>query len=374
MIDRVQRINKSPRFGRGLFLAPAIASSQPHKFATDDVYLMNPSSKESPMRAKCLIPAIFAIAIVGCAKSQNQPASTAMQPTKSIENDQQVDAGEVKVKLEQTPPPVRKTIERELAASGELEDISKQTSSGKTIYEVDIFAKAGGKLEVRVAEDGSVISKIKEGANGEEKAEASAQDASFRQKFDVEKEDLKPTGKNQWLTIQPGRVQKLKSGIDSLTITILPDTKTIDGVKVGILEERETKDGKLIEVSRNYFATDDETGDVYYFGEDVDNYKDGKIVDHESAWHAGEKGARFGLMIPAKPKVGDKFYQEIAPKVAMDRVEIVAVDEPLTTPAGTFKCLHLKETTPLEGEVSHKWYAPGIGMVKDDEFELAEKP
>ena len=44
-------------------------------------------------------------------------------------------------------------------------------------------------------------------------------------------------------------------------------------------------------------------------------------------------------------------------------------------PAGTFEhCLHLKETTPLEGDVSHKWYAPGVGMVKDDEFELAERP
>ncbi len=117
------------------------------------------------------------------------------------------------------------------------------------------------------------------------------------------------------------------------------------------------------------------TGDVYYFGEDVDNYKDGKIINHESAWLAGKKGARFGLMIPGKPKVGDKFYQEIAPKVALDRVEVVSVDETVKTPAGTFyHCLRLRETTPLEADVSHKYYAPGVGMVKDDEFELTEKP
>ena len=206
------------------------------------------------------------------------------------------------------------------------------------------------------------------------KKSASAMDAGWRDKFDVEAEDLRPTGNNPWLTIQPGRVQKMKHGIDTLTITILPQTQTINGIKCGVLEERETSHGQLEEVSRNFFATDAETGDVYYLGEDVDVYKNGKIVNHESEWHAGEKGARMGLMIPAKPKVGDKFYQEIAPKVAMDRVEVVAIDEPLTTPAGTFKCLHLKETTPLESEVSHKWYAPGIGMVKDDEFELAEKP
>src|SRR5437870_5091130 len=127
--------------------------------------------------------------------------------------------------------------------------------------------------------------------------------------------------------MRPGRVLKLRHGADSLTLTVLDDPVTVDGVKVGVLEERETKGGKLIEVSRNFFATHKDTGDVYYFGEDVDNYKDGKIISHDSAWRSGEKRARFGLMFPGKPKVGDKYYQEIAPKVAMDRVEIVSTDE-----------------------------------------------
>ena len=56
-------------------------------------------------------------------------------------------------------------------------------------------------------------------------------------------------------------------------------------------------------------------------------------------------------------------------------MEVVSVDETVKTPAGTFHhCVHLRETTPLEADVSHKYYAPGIGMIKDDEFELAEKP
>ena len=127
--------------------------------------------------------------------------------------------------------------------------------------------------------------------------------------------------------------------------------------------------------SRNFFATDRKTGDVYYFGEDVDNYMDGIVVNHESAWRSGVNGARFGLMIPAKPSLGEKFYQETAPRIAMDRVEIVSTDATVKTPAGTFDhCVHLRETTPLEGDVSHKYFAPGVGMVKDDEFELAERP
>jgi hypothetical protein len=202
-----------------------------------------------------------------------------------------------------------------------------------------------------------------------------SQAGAWRDRFDVNKKDLLPTGANAYITMQPGRVLRLEHGADTLTISILPETQEVDGVTTGILEERETKNGKLVEVSRNFMATDKNTGDVYYFGEDVDNYKNGKIVNHESAWRAGVAGARFGLMVPAKPIVGQAFYQEIAPKVAMDRVEIVSTTETVKTPAGTFdNCLHLRETTPLERDVSHKYYAPGVGIIKDDEFVLAERP
>jgi hypothetical protein len=196
----------------------------------------------------------------------------------------------------------------------------------------------------------------------------------WRDHFEVDKADLRPTGANAYITMQPGRVLRLKHGNDTLTVTVLADTKEIDGVTTGVLEERETKSGSLVEVSRNFMATDRTTGDVYYFGEDVDNYKNGKVVSHDSAWRAGAGGARFGLMIPARPAVGQMFYQEIAPKVAMDRVEVVSVDETVKTAAGAFEhCVHLRETTPLERDVSHKYYAPGIGIIKDDEFELAER-
>jgi hypothetical protein len=281
---------------------------------------------------------------------------------------------ETKVTVAQTPDAVRKTVQSELAGA-ELEDIARRTLDGKTVYETDII-RNGHKWEVLIGEDGRILSRLEEGA-AEKAADTSVDGqtkASWRDQFDVNKADLLPTGTNPYITMQPGRVLSLKNGIDTLTVTILPDTQEVDGVRAGVLEERETKNGQLVEVSRNFFATDRNTGDVYYFGEDVDNYKDGKIIDHESAWRAGALGARFGLMIPAKPIVGQKFFQEVAPKVALDRVEVVSIDETVKTPAGTFEhCVHLRETTPLESDVSHKYYAPGVGMIKDDEFELAKR-
>jgi hypothetical protein len=200
-------------------------------------------------------------------------------------------------------------------------------------------------------------------------------ETAWQDRFEVRKTDLLPTGDNPLIPMRPGRVLRLQHGRDTLTVTILSDTQQIDGVTTGILEERETKNGALAEVSRNFMATDRTTSNVYYFGEDVDNYKNGKVVRHESAWHAGVNGARFGLMMPAFPAAGQRFYQELAPKIAMDRVEVVSTDERVMTPAGIFEhCVHLRETTPLEGDVSHKYYAPGVGLIKDDQFELIARP
>jgi hypothetical protein len=140
-----------------------------------------------------------------------------------------------------------------------------------------------------------------------------------------------------------------------------------------IVEERETEGGQLAEVSRNYFAIDKTTGDVYYFGEDVDEYKNGKVTGHEGAWLSGVNGARFGLMVPAKPKVGDRYYQEIAPKVAMDRAEVLGISEQVKVPAGVFaNCLHTKESSGIESGSEDKWYAPDVGLIKDADFVLAK--
>ena len=43
------------------------------------------------------------------------------------------------------------------------------------------------------------------------------------------------------------------------------------------------------------------------------------------------------MMMPGSPKAGQKFYQELAPGVGMDRAEILSIAEKVVTPAGTFE-------------------------------------
>ena len=186
-------------------------------------------------------------------------------------------------------------------------------------------------------------------------------------------------GENAYFILKPGHRLKLEGSEHgarvTLDVTVLDETRVVDGVTTRVVEERESKNGALIEVSRNYLAFDPATRNVYYFGEDVDIYKSGRIVGHEGAWLSGVGGARYGLMMPGDPKVGMKYYQEQAPGVAMDRAEIVSLSDRLTTPSGTFTgCLRAKETTPLEkGAVEYKVYAPGVGLIKDGDLVLISR-
>lgn len=194
---------------------------------------------------------------------------------------------------------------------------------------------------------------------------------SYRDTFAIEPADLAPTGRNTYLILEPGYVMHLTAKDDSeradLTITVLNETKAIAGIVTRAVEERETEDGQLTEVSRNYYAISRTTGDVYYFGEEVDEYERGKVVGHEGTWLAGQGNNRFGLAMPGTAIVGERYYQEIAPDVAMDRAEIISVSDTLRTPAGRFdRVLKVEESDPLEsGVIEYKYYAPGIGLIRD---------
>lgn len=194
---------------------------------------------------------------------------------------------------------------------------------------------------------------------------------TYRDTFTVDKAALTDSGRSTYFVLEPGYRLTFRNGKDTLIVSVLTDTKMVDEVRTRVVEERETSGGQLAEVSKNYFAIDKTTGDVYYFGEDVDEYKNGKIVGHGGAWLSGVNGAKFGLMLPGKPQVGDRYYQEVAPKTAMDRAEVVSISEDVTVPAGAFKrCLRTRESTPLESGVGDKWYAPGVGLIKDAGFAL----
>jgi hypothetical protein len=183
---------------------------------------------------------------------------------------------------------------------------------------------------------------------------------------------LKTSGTNPYFVLQPGHQLQLEGGGQKLLITVLDETKVIDGVTTRVVEEREWKKGELHEVARNYFAFCEQTKDVFYFGEEVEFYENGKVVRRDGSWLAGVDGNKAGLMMPGSPKPKMRYYQELAPKAAMDRAEIISISETCKTPAGTFTgCMKVLEGSALEPLArEYKYHAPGIGLVADGDMKL----
>lgn len=185
------------------------------------------------------------------------------------------------------------------------------------------------------------------------------------------------TGNNDYFILEPGYQQILESkegkNFTRLIISVLNETRKIGNIETRIVEENESLNGQIIEISRNYFAFCKQTSSIYYFGEDVDIFKDGKIVDHSGAWIA-EGNNKSGVVMPGLILLGARYYQEIAPGIAMDRAEIISTSETIDTPAGKFtRVLKTEETTPLEPlNKEIKLYAPGIGLIKDENLLLVK--
>lgn len=218
-----------------------------------------------------------------------------------------------------------------------------------------------------------------DGGNGGGSMESNdGSDKLYTTSFMIENCTFSSTGANPFFILEPGYKQVFRGEEEGepaeLVITVLGDTKVVDGTETRVVEERESVDGELVEVSRNFFAICEETNSVFYFGEEVDDYEDGEVVSHEGSWLAGENDASAGIAMPGTVLLGSRYHQEIAPGVAMDRAEIVSIDETLETPAGNFEdVLAILETTPLEPDASEiKYYAAGVGLLQDEDLKLEE--
>ena len=140
---------------------------------------------------------------------------------------------------------------------------------------------------------------------------------------------------------------------------------TIAGVQVTVVEVSDFDDGELVEKTEDYYAQH-ESGVVYYLGERVDDYEDGKIVGHGGQWIAGENGGQVGLFMPVAPKVGDVFEQEQTPGVAMDRSTVLSTGNTVTVPAGTFTdCMEVEDYDPVGKTTQRKVYCRGVGLVRE---------
>jgi len=183
--------------------------------------------------------------------------------------------------------------------------------------------------------------------------------------------DFVPQVTNRWFPLKPGSVWRykgLKEGVKTTdTVTVTHQTKRILGVATTVVHDVVKVKGKPEEVTDDFYAQDRE-GNVWYFGEETEELNaQGKPTGTEGSFEAGVEGARAGVLIPGKPKVGLVGRQEFLKGEAEDHFEVLDLKASVSVPyVSTQKALRTREWTPLEpGTIDNKYYVRDVGTVRE---------
>jgi hypothetical protein len=146
-------------------------------------------------------------------------------------------------------------------------------------------------------------------------------------------------------------------------VTLLPDTRIIEwqGQQVETLVSQYTAylDGRIHEVAYDFYAQADD-GSVWYFGEDVFNFKEGYIADTHGTWIAGKDGPA-AMIMPSDPKVGDVYRPENIPGFVFEEVAVKSTDKTIDGPLGPIHGGLIVEELHMDGTTEDKTFAPGYG-------------
>ena len=181
---------------------------------------------------------------------------------------------------------------------------------------------------------------------------------------------------NRWLPLTPGTqfVYEGSAIVDEegrqprrVVTTVTDLSKVLDGVRTLLISEKDYTSGELSEPELAFFAQDN-AGNVWLVGEYPEEYENGKF-DKAPAWISGQKGARAGITMKAKPQLATPDYaQGFAPPPVdfTDRGRVYKTHQKTCTPVECYEnVLVTEEFNPDEpGAFQLKYYASGVGNVR----------
>lgn len=161
---------------------------------------------------------------------------------------------------------------------------------------------------------------------------------------------------NPWFPLAPGSGWTYDAPGGGTVEVAVTGTEVVAGVEAtAVATVERTRRGRVREESTAFYAQDRD-GNVWLLGE-------------EGSWEAGSAGAQAGLVMPASPRVGDGFAQELAPGVAEDQRRVLSIDAERATAYDDFDALvQVEDGSALEpGVTRERFYARGIGLVLSEE-------
>jgi hypothetical protein len=174
---------------------------------------------------------------------------------------------------------------------------------------------------------------------------------------------------NPWFPLEPGTTfvyRGVKDGKPTRdVVTVERATRTIQGTPCAVVRDLLYEKGKLEERTTDWYSQDT-AGNVWYFGEDTaELYPDGRVKNTDGSWLSGVGGAKAGIYMPGRPRVGETGRQEYFKGQAEDHFRVKSLTTRVRTPASSSAAALLtEEWTPLEpGVLDHKYYVRGVGTV-----------
>lgn len=174
---------------------------------------------------------------------------------------------------------------------------------------------------------------------------------------------------NPYMPLKPGTILVYEGltekGNEHNEVSVSTKTKVILGVTCVVVKDTVMVDGKLEEMTLDWYAQD-KHGNVWYFGKDAKEYKDGAVVSTKGSWEAGVDGAQPGIVMKANPTVGDTYRQEYYKGKAEDMATVLSLSENASVPYGSYsKALMTTEWSSLDNPpvYEHKYYAKGVGFI-----------
>jgi hypothetical protein len=175
---------------------------------------------------------------------------------------------------------------------------------------------------------------------------------------------------NAFFPLVPGTVYSYSTpdSSEQIEVTVTEETRKVMGVECRVVESREFRKGKLVELSHDFYAQGGDAS-VWYFGEKTTEYAADGTTSTEGSWEAGVDGAQPGIIMPGLPVPGEAYREEYYKGHAEDMAQVEDVDGTVKVPYGTFDgVLVTKEWSDANPEdVSHKYYARTIGLVLEEE-------
>ncbi len=195
-----------------------------------------------------------------------------------------------------------------------------------------------------------------------------------------------PMNPNPYFPLRVGYSWRYE-GDETIVVTVLDETKSIEGVTCVVVNDRVEEGGQVVEDTDDWYGLRHD-GTVDYCGEIAQNFELfpgdspalAELTDVEGSWKTGRDGALPGTQFMAMPIAGAVYRQEFAAGNAEDAAEVLTTTygfgsdaqldqfapQALVALLCNNDCVVTREFTPIEpGAFGYKYYAPGIGLFLD---------